>query len=259
QTGDQSHFAFFMRERVAELDYAEEVGDIFAGHRDRVVLAFFHNLAGDFAADVADFTLQIAHSGFASVGANQFGDGVVGELYILFRQPGLQHLLLNQELLRDLKFFLLGVAVQPQHFHAVLQRRRNGVHYVRRGYKEDLREIVFHVEVVIDEHEVLLGIKHFKQGGGRVAAEVHRHFVDFIEHEDRILGAGLLHHLNDLAGQGADVSAPVTANFGFVAHSAERHADELASGGLGDRHAQRRFADSRRSDKAKNRAFGILY
>ncbi|HEY6386936.1 MAG TPA: hypothetical protein VIX91_14765, partial [Candidatus Acidoferrum sp.] len=46
-------------------------------------------------------------------------------------------------------------------------------------------------------------IEHFEQRGGRIAAEVHRHFVDFVEHEDRILGAGLLHHLDDLAGKSA--------------------------------------------------------
>ena len=124
--------------------------------------------------------------------------------------------------------------------------------------KKTCDEVVFDVEVVIDEHEVLLGIEHFEQRGGRIAAEVHRHLVDFIEHEDRVLGAGLLHHLDDLAGQGADVGAAVAADFGLIAHAAERHADELASGGLGDRHSQRSLADARRPDETEDRAFGIL-
>ena len=43
-----------------------------------------------------------------------------------------------------------------------------------------------------------------------------------------ILRAGLLHHLNDLAGQRADVGSAVTADFRFVAHAAKRHANELS-------------------------------
>jgi len=59
------------------------------------------------------------------------------------------------------------------------------VHYVRRSYKENLRQVILHVEVVIDEHEILFGIEHFEQCGRWVTAEVHRHLVDFIQHKDR--------------------------------------------------------------------------
>src|SRR5262249_39820954 len=110
----------------------------------------------------------------------------------------------------------------------------------------------------IHKHEVLLGIEHFEKRRTRVAAEVHRHLVDFIQHEDRVTGPGLLHHLNDLAGERADVSAAVATDFGFIAHAAERHADELAAGGLGDGHAERGLAHAGRSDEAKNAALGIL-
>src|SRR5581483_7742804 len=51
----------------------------------------------------------------------------------------------------------------------------------------------------------------------------------------------------------------MAAHFGFITHAAERHADELAPGGLGDAHAQRRLADARRSDEAEDGAFGIFY
>ena len=50
----------------------------------------------------------------------------------------------------------------------------------------------------------------------------------------------------------------MAADFGFIAHAAERHADELAAGGLGDGHAERGFADARRSDEAEDGALGIL-
>ena len=193
------------------------------------------------------------------IAANDLPDGVVGELDVLLRQARLRHLLLDQELFRDLDFFRLGVAVQAQHFHAILQRGRNGVHHVRGGDEEDLREVVLDVEVVIDEHEILFGIEHFEQRRRGIAAEVHRHFVDFVEHEDRVLGAGLFHHLDDLAGQGADVGAAMAADFGLIAHAAERHADKLAAGGFGDRHSERSLAHARRSDEAQNRALGIFH
>ena len=51
----------------------------------------------------------------------------------------------------------------------------------------------------------------------------------------------------------------MAADFSLIAHAAERHADELAAGGFGDRHAERSLADARRSDEAEDRPFGILY
>src|SRR5258707_13782385 len=51
----------------------------------------------------------------------------------------------------------------------------------------------------------------------------------------------------------------MAANFGFIAHAAERDANKLAAGGMADGHGQRGFADARRSDEAKDRALGIFY
>ena len=55
--------------------------------------------------------------------------------------------------------------MQPQHFHAILQGSRNRVEHVRCSYEEDLREIVFDVEIMVLEHEVLFRIEHFQQCG----------------------------------------------------------------------------------------------
>ena len=217
------------------------------------------NLAHDFARHVADFALQIAHAGFARVVLDQRRKAVVLELDLLVGQARRFHLLLHQKALGDFQLFELRITGKPDHFHAVLQRRRNGVQHVGRRDEEDLREIVFHVEVMIDEHVVLLGIEHFEQRRRRVAAEIGRHLVDFVQHEDRIARPGLLHHLDDLAGQRADVSPAMAADFGFIAHAAERHADELAAGGLRDRHAKRSLADARRSDEQQNRTLRILH
>src|SRR5713226_6869998 len=111
---------------------------------------------------------------------------------------------------------------------------------------------------MVHEHEVLLRTPTIATNRGGLAAEVHRHFVDFIEHEHWVLSPRFFHHLDDLAGQGADVGAAMAADFRLIAHAAERHTHELAAGRLGDRHSERSLAYARRSDEAKNRALRIL-
>ena len=114
-----------------------------------------------------------------------------------------------------------------------------------------------HIQIVVAEGGVLLGIQRFEQRRSRIAAEVASDLVDFVEHEDRIVGFGAANALNDLSRQRADVSAPVTANLGFVVHAAQRDADELASQRARDRLAQRSFAHARRSDEAKDRPLHV--
>ena len=165
----------------------------------------------------------------------------------------------DEEALGDLELFLLGVAGDAQDFHAVLQRLRNGVQHVGGADEHYFRKIVFDVEIVVGEGVIQLGIEDFHQRGRRIAAEVRGHLVHFIENEDGVDGAGLLHHLDDLAGQGADVGAAMAANFGLVAHAAERDADKLAAGGVADGHGQRSLADAWRPDEAEDGAFGIFH
>ena len=75
-----------------------------------------------------------------------------------------------------------------------------------------------------------------------------------VEQEERVDSAGFLHHLDDLAGEGADVSAPVTTNFRLVTYSAERKANELAICGPGDGLGERRLAHTGRAYEAENGA-----
>src|SRR6185437_2107783 len=146
--GDQTNFALFVGEGIAELGDTQEIVKIFGGNGNAVIRAFFDHLARHFAADVPDLPFQIADAGFARVGADESGDGFVAELDVLFRHARLLQLLTHQELLGDFHFLLLGVTVQPQYFHAVLQGGRNGVHNIRGGDKEHLRKVVFDVQVM---------------------------------------------------------------------------------------------------------------
>jgi hypothetical protein len=68
----------------------------------------------------------------------------------------------------------------------------------------------------------------------------------------------LAHVLQDLAGHRADVGAAVAADLGLVAHAAQRHAHELAVGGLGDRLAERGLADAGRADQAQDRRLQLV-
>ena len=131
--------------------------------------------------------------------------------------------------------------------------------HVRRADEHHVREVVLDVEIVVEERAVLLGVEHFEQRRRRVAAEVHRHFVDLIEHDDGVFRAGLLHHLDELSGKGADIRAAMSADLSFIAHAAQRHADKLAAGRLSDRHTERSLADAWRSDEAQDGAFWVLY
>src|SRR5579872_162645 len=70
ETRDQSYLALFMRQGVAELDDAQEFGDVLARDIHGVGSTLFYDFACDLTADVANFALQIAYTSFARVGAD---------------------------------------------------------------------------------------------------------------------------------------------------------------------------------------------
>ena len=167
-------------------------------------------------------------------------------------------LLRDQVALRDLDLLLLGVAGEANHLQAVLQRLRDRVHHVGGGDEEHRRQVELDVEVVVGEGVVLLRVEHLEQRRRGVAAEVHRHLVDLVEQEHRVARARLLHHLDDLAREGADVGAAVAADLGLVAHAAEREPHELAVRGAGDRAGERGLADAGRPDEAQDRTLRVV-
>ena len=100
--------------------------------------------------------------------------------------PAASRCFLDQRTFGNLELFRLGVAVQPQYLHAILQAARYGVDDIGRSDEEHLGQIVLHVQVVIHEHVVLFRIEHFQQRRRGIAAEIHRHLLDLIQHEHRI-------------------------------------------------------------------------
>ncbi len=80
-----------------------------------------------------DFAFEIPHASFPRVVMNQIVQRFVGEFDLLAeRDAVLLRLARNQEPLRDVNLFFLGVAGEFDDLHAVAQWLRNRIHPVRR-------------------------------------------------------------------------------------------------------------------------------
>ena len=205
ETDGRADFVLLFGDQIAELPGTKQLVKL-APSRTTLGRSFLSlplrgvdHLARYFAADIADLALQVADSGFARIVLDQPVHAIIGEVDVLARKTGLFDMLADQEALGDLHFLELGVAGKADHFHAVLQSRRNGVQHVGGGDEENLAQIVFHVQVMIHEHEVLFGIEHFEQradGSPRKSMDI----LSISSSMKTGFGAGLLHHLDNLAG-----------------------------------------------------------
>ena len=83
--------------------------------------------------------------------------------------------------------------------------------------------------------------------------------VDFIQHENRILCAGLSNPLDNISRQRADVSAPVSADLRFIVNAAETLAHEFPVHRPSDALSEGRLADARRANKTQDGAFALWH
>ena len=160
--------------------------------------------------------------------------------------------------LRDRDLLVGGVPVEADHLHAVEERAGNRLGHVPRRDEEDLREVELDVEVVVAERVVLRRIEHLEECRRRVAAPVGADLVDLVEHDHRVHRPRIAERTDEPAGKCADVRAAVAADLGLVADPAERHADELAPGGAGDRLPDRGLAGAGRADEREDRAGALV-
>src|ERR1041385_2447821 len=103
---------------------------------------------------------------------------------------------------------------------------------------------------MIGERVVLRWIEHFKERGSRVTAKIGANLVQFVQQDHRIATLHSAQGLNNAPRQCANISAPMTANFCFIAHAAECDTRELSAKRIRHAPAKRSFADSRRSNEA---------
>ena len=235
QSGGQSDLALVVDLLRAEFRFAQKLLHFGSIDIQFEALALLDHLAGDLPKAGADLALEAADAGLARIGVDQLLQGSGVEFDLRLFQSLLSDLFRHEELPPDGQLFQMRVAGKEDDLHAILERRRDGVDHVRRGDEHDLRQVVLHVEVVIGECIVLLRIEYLEQRRRRISSEIHRHLVHFVEQEHRIDRSRLLHPLNDLAGERADVRPPMTADLGFIAHAAQRQPHEAAPGCAGDR------------------------
>ena len=111
---------------------------------------------------------------------------------------------------------------------------------------------------MVAERDVLLRVQHLEHGARRVAAPVGAHLVDLVDHEQRVVGAGVAHGADDDAGHRPHVGAAMPADLGLVAHAADADALELAAHRLGDAVAEARLAHAGRADEAQDRPVQVV-
>ncbi|MNQ57142.1 hypothetical protein D3C85_712880 [compost metagenome] len=215
-------------------------------------------LLDDLAADLAHFAFERTHTGFAGVIAHDIAQRAVVDSQLAILHAVVLHQLGQQMVTADMDLLFLGVTRQADHFHAVQKRGRN-VQRVAGCHEHDVGQVEVDFDVVVLERVVLFRVQHFEQRRRRIAAEVHAQLVDFIKQEQGIAHADLRHVLDDLARHGTDVRTAMAADLGFVAHAAQRHADELAVRRLGDGLPQRGLAHARRADQAQDRSLHLVH
>ncbi|OPZ86875.1 MAG: hypothetical protein BWY76_00743 [bacterium ADurb.Bin429] len=251
QRGGHPHLVLLLRQLMAEAPGPEKIGKLRRAHARGDGLAF-GVAPGDLAANRADFALQVAHASLAGIGGDDRLQRIRREVRFILRQAVFAALARHQVAFGDLQLFHFGVAGQADDFHAVLQRRRDGLQHVRGADEEHLGEVERNLQVVIAEGEVLRRVEHFQQRRRGVAAEIHAQLVHFVQHEDGIIRPRATDALDDTAGQRPDVGAPMAADFRLVAHRPQRDADELPLHSAGDGLSQRGFSHARRADETED-------
>src|ERR1700722_1675250 len=242
---------------IAEAANAGVFLQIPARDRDALQLAhqdFLDRLAGK----IGELALEIPDAGLARVIADEILQRVVGDRPFRRLEAVRLDLLRNEVAPRDLDLFVLGVTGDADDLHAVHQRLRHAQR-VGRGDEHHVRQIVIDLEIMVVEGRILLGIEHLQQRRGRIAAPIGAELVHLVQQEERVRGLRLLHALNDLAGHGADIGSAVAADFGLVAHAAQRHAHEAAPGGPRHRLAERGLAHAGRSDQTQDRPLYLAH
>ncbi len=97
--------------------------------------AILHHAASDLPAHIANLAFKITHTSLTRVGTNDLPDCVVLKDNLLIRKSRSLALLLDQILLGNLELLELGVAMQPQNLHAVLQGTGDRMQHIRRRDK----------------------------------------------------------------------------------------------------------------------------
>ncbi len=219
EPGDGANLVLLLADAVAEAADAKELTEIIERELDLFDLVL-EDLPKRLAGDLGQLALKRPDPGLAGVVPEHSLQGLVGKHELARLEAVRLHLLGDQVAFGDLNLLFLGVTLEPDDLHPVHQRLRH-VERVGGGDEHHVAEVVIELEIMVLEAVVLLGIEHFQQRRGRIAAEVLAELVDLVEQEQRVRCPRLLDVGNDLARQRADVGPAVAADLGLVAHAAQ--------------------------------------
>src|SRR5258706_1287635 len=256
QTGGDTRNTGAHRDLIFEAGRTENRGEVASGDGN-LVRATLGDLYRGMAECPADFPLERTNAGLAGVSPDDESERFDFNLGLFGIQAVCFTLATNQVAPPDLELFILRVAGQAYDLHAVLQRSRYRLQHVGGRDEHHARKVERHAEVVIAKRRVLFRIENFEHGGRWIALNSASHLVDLVEHHHAIARARFLDGLNDIAGQGTDIGAPVAADFRFIVHAAETDANERPIHRACDRLAQRSLADAGWSNKAEDRRLAL--
>ena len=121
-----------------------------------------HLLPSDLSGHARDPTIELSHTGLASVLPDDTLRGVLGECHVTGIQPVTFGLLWPQESESDGQFFSIQISRKSDDLHAVTKWVRDAGQGVGRRHEEHIGEVVFQLEVVVFKALVLLRIQHLE-------------------------------------------------------------------------------------------------
>ncbi len=160
----------------------------------------------------------------------------------------------DQMAYRYFNFLSFRIARKFNHFHTIEQGTGNRFGSIGSSDEEYIGEIIRDLNIMVAETVVLLGIKHFQQGGRRITPEVIPKLINLVQQEERVVGFYLTYPLNNAAGHGADIRTAMTTDFGFITNAAQRNTDIPPSHSLCYSTGNRSFTGSGGADQTENRS-----
>ena len=95
--------------------------------------------ANHFAANFADFAVEISHTGFIGIAVDDLLQRFAGERQLFRCQPVLIQMARDEKLVGDGDFLFINIAGKLDDFHTVEQGRGDGVGLVGGGDEQHLR------------------------------------------------------------------------------------------------------------------------
>ena len=111
-----------------------------------------------------NFLLQLAHATLAGIVIDDFQEYLLAELDFVLLEAVVLQFLGDEVSLGDFQFFLGNVAVDFDDFHAVKEGTAHRCQTVGSGNEQNFGQVIVHIQVVVVEMAVLLGVKHLEKG-----------------------------------------------------------------------------------------------